>query len=73
MRIKYNNAYAIPIIAKIVHSQKLMREGRTRSRNNTWDGLTVEVALRRPRFGSLTLIMVTGRLKSNLQITVPVD
>ena len=38
MRIKYN-ACAIPMIAKIVHSQKLMREG-TRNRNTTWGGLS---------------------------------
>ena len=38
--IEYNNACTILVlvIAKIVHSQKLMREG-TRSRNTTWDGL----------------------------------
>ena len=28
----------MPIIAKIIHSQKLMRKG-TRNRNTTWDGL----------------------------------
>ena len=41
MSIEYNNTCAIPIIAKIVHSQKLMREG-TRNRNTTWDGLLFE-------------------------------